>query len=177
MEDRWGEWFNSYETRWRAFYERFNFRAAFAGIFVAIGLILLAKLITSRIPGAGLTGFVSQTSAAIFMGSSTGHFFGMALRKDGDSVTSFLVGGTATLAIALLSIVGLTYTGGLLLTFTLGVFLMHNSGLVANHEQIEKYVGVISEDGSTVVLAGLALWKYLIPLFDSLLTKIGGIPL
>lgn len=145
-------------------FTRFNVRAAFAGVFLALATILLAKLITLRVSGAGLSGFISETSAAVFIGASTGHFFGMALRKEGDRMTSFLLGGSVTLAAALLGIVGVSITGGVLITFAVGVFLMHNSGLVANHEQIEEYVELFSERVSAMVLGILAIWQYIRPL-------------
>lgn len=164
---------NKAQNQARKYFDRLNLRATFAGVFVAVGVILLAKLITTRISGAGLSGFVSQTTAAVFMGASTGHFFGMALRKKGDGMTSFLVGGAATLAIALLGVVGLSFTGGVLIAFTLGVFLMHNSGLVENHRKIEGYVEHVAEGGSGFALTLLALWEYAGPLIMSLLGGIG----
>lgn len=130
-----------------------------AGMMMASALLIIGYYINEF-------GVSKLLFAAMFVGFSTGHYLGMALKKEGKGVERFLTGGLVVWTIGFLLIVERKlYLGSLVLCSGASIFLVHNSELVSENERIGKLVSILSKQFSAwyhwIILFIRFLWPIL----------------
>jgi hypothetical protein len=143
-----------------------------SGFAIALGIVAIAFEMTNRVESAGISTMISLTTASIFIGTSTGHFLGLAINNRGGRLTWFLIGFFAILSAAFLSKTRISPIGGTLISFVVGILFLHVSGTIDNYTGIERFISTISQEFSAFILGILATLNYIIPFFFEILSKV-----
>lgn len=144
--------------------KNFSRRAFFGGIALIIALFSIGASISASITPVSIDISNSFLWISILIGLSIGHYMGMAFVKKGNELNSFLIGIFSALTFSIIYKTGISHFSITLTFLAISIFLMHNSGLISKHENIEKLVKFFAQYVSSTILTIIGFIKYLWPI-------------
>jgi hypothetical protein len=148
--------FNNYSGLW------VNEEALVAGVGT-VGVLALVGVYLSGTMIEPVTDRLTYLLVALFTGSATGHYLGVATEKVGRTLRSYLLGFCASLTLVMLGVFQASLLTPLMLLTLFTVFLVHNSGMVVQNGWIDRVTSVFAGRISLFGLVTLASYHYLIP--------------
>lgn len=139
-----------------------NIRAFSSGVFLVFSFILISIFMSRNVDSVAHLGPYKLVLGILFIGLSSGYYIGKAIDHGSRPVDSFLIGFFVSLAIIVLLIYRIGMASGILISISVTVFLMYNSGMIESHEEIERWIGVLTSI-SLYGLVALALIHYVAP--------------
>lgn len=149
--------------------QNFSTLAFVGGITLVVALYFVGLYISETAQISDISESSTFLWVVIFIGLSVGHYLGRAATTEGDKLNSFLLGTSLSISVGLLLGIGLTPLSGVLVFLAVSIFLMHRSGLVKDHENIEILVNLFARYIPAIVLPITGLWHYIVPLLTHIL--------
>lgn len=146
--------------------------AFLAGVTLVAAMLLIGMSIQQRVESGGNPSFITLLFSGIFIGASTGHFVGLAIRARSDRLLFFSTGIFLSLFVSLMVVLRLSKLGLVVPTMAGAILLMHSSGITDDYEPIKDLVNSFSTIISPVGLSLIGLLKYGIPALGLILDAI-----
>lgn len=172
----------SAEIDWRGLEGRQIVSAFFAGILLALLTVLAGFYLNPEGTMSFTAGRYQILFVALFIGLSTGHYFGLSLGSRMNVNVAAATGAFLTISASFIGVMyfgggfsALAGPGGLLVIATFLLILGHYSGLLSENKPVEEWIERFAQRYSPILLAFIWLLETVMPAISSVVLPIIGL--
>lgn len=150
-------------TSVRGAFQTIDWHAFFAGLTFMAAMVASAGYVRMGAASGSLLNDYSAILVSLFIGSTTGHYWGKSLEPYGNSVNSAYLGAAAVLFVYWAIQNRISLLTASLVLITISLILSHQTSLIADSDYIRKSVEYFAEGLSPVGLVVFGVLKFVTP--------------